>query len=142
MADISVKPAASLVDKYVSGATARSGLFIANVAATTKDQAALAVAKQAIMFQQLADPKVQARWASHLTAAGTAKWKAKVALVGQARYTSGINAGAPLWTAHIQPYFDMLGTLILPPYTFRGDPGNSIRSTAVQTALHNKKVGS
>ncbi len=142
MPDIVVKPATSLIDKYVSGASARSGLFIANVAATTKDQAALAVAKKAILFQRLADPKVQDRWAGNLTAAGTPKWKAKVALVGQARYTSGINAGAPLWAAHIQPFFDMLGTLSLPPYSFRGDPGNSIRSTAVQTALHNKKVGS
>ncbi len=140
MPDIMVKPASSLQAKYVSGATARATTFLENVASTTKDQAALAVAKKTILFQRLADPKVQDRWSTNLTTAGTPKWKAKVAAVGQARYTQGVTTGAPLWAAHIQPYFDMLGTLGLPPFTFRGDPGNSARSTAVQTALHNKKV--
>ncbi len=140
MADIMVKPAASLVDKYTSGAKNRAGLFVANVAATTKDQAALAVAKKAVLFQVLADPATQNRWAAHLTAAGTAKWKAKIALVGQTRYSQGIDAGAPLWAAHVQPFFDMLSSLPLPAFTFKGDPGNAQRSTAVQQALHAKKV--
>ncbi len=140
MPDIVVKPASSLADKYATRAGNAAPDFTAGAAATTKDQASLAVAQQANWVAALGNPQTQARWARKLLAAGVAKWKAKIAAVGDARYRQGVAASKAMWASNIQPYFDVLGGLALPKRLPAGDPGNAARSTAVQAALHAKKV--
>jgi len=140
MPDIVVKPASSLAEKYSSRAANATPEFLSGVANSPKDQAALAVAQRSNMFAALADTKTQDRWARNLLKAGTAKFKAKVALVGDSRYRSGIAAAKELWAANIQPFFDTLGSLSLGKKMPKGDPSNSGRSTQVQQALHAKKI--
>ncbi len=140
MAAIVVKQAVSLLQKYIDRATAATPTFTANVASSTKDQAALAVAQKTNWAAALSDPKTIARWVTKLTNAGTAKFKARVALVGDARYRSGVSAGGQAWAAGIQPFFDSLNGFDPGKKMPKGDPANSALSTAVQALLHAKKI--
>lgn len=137
---ISVKPASSLQQKYVDRATAATPTFVANVAATTKDPTALAVAQKNAWVAALANPATIARWVSKLTHAGAAKWKARVAALGDARYRSGVGAAGLNWASGIQPFFDSLNGQDFGPRAPKGDPSNSAISTKVQALLHAKKL--
>ncbi len=113
---------------------------VTNVASTTKDQAALAVAQKAKWVAALANTSTQNRWAARLTLAGTVKWKARVALLGDARYRAGVSAGGPGWASGIQPFFDALNGFDTGPKAPKGDPSNSAIVAKVNALLHAKKL--
>ncbi len=141
MADIFVKPATQLQDKFATRAQAATNEYTQGVKTTTKDQNAAAIA---------AAP----RWAAAVTAAATSNlfakglgrsstdiWRSMAATKGAANFGPGAAAAKAKWAVRVQAFFDVLNGLTLPAKLPKGDPGNMARSSAVAAALHAKKVG-
>jgi hypothetical protein len=128
-----VKDANTSATKWSARAAAAQSTFLAGVAGTTKDQAALAAAAEALWAQNVATAAANHRFSHKLTKAGTQAWKAGVAAVGGTRYSQGVGAAGPKYQAGVAPFFAALGSVQLPA---RGPKGsNGPRVDAVVNAL-------
>lgn len=81
------------------------------------------------------------RFAKGVLAAGTAKWQSNAISKGAVRYPQGVAAAQPAFMSGFGPYLQVLSGLTLPPRSPRGSPNNLNRVSAVDTALHQKKIG-
>ncbi len=81
------------------------------------------------------------RFGRGVAAAGTPKWQNAAINKGVARYPTGVAQGGPAYTQGFGPYLQVIASLTLPPGGPKGSPNNYLRSQAVGTALHNKKIG-
>jgi hypothetical protein len=134
-----VKDAGASAAKWSTRAASASGTYTAGVAATTKDQAALAAAAEPLWAQNVAAAAAAKRFSTRLNAVGTAAWKAGVAAVGGTRYSQGVGAAQNKYQTRVAPYFQALGSVTLPA---RGPKGsNSARIDAVVNALMAAKKG-
>lgn len=108
------------------------------VAATTKDQAALAVAAEARLVQGFNEAVSSGRWRSGVTRGGTAYWKAQ-SQAKAGNYSTGFVAGEGNFSSAIQKVMQALATGVqsLPP---RGDINQNFqRSISLGTYLHSLK---
>jgi len=64
----------------------------------------------------------------------------KAASVGAPRWADGVSRGESAYSAGVQPFFQAIGGMTLPPKGPKGHPGNYARSQAVGDALHAIKV--
>jgi len=83
------------------------------------------------------------RFVKGVAAAGDSKWSAGATGKGVTRYPQGVQAPAAMtnFSNGFGKFAQVLSNLTLPPKFAKGDPQNQARSTAVQIALHNAKVG-
>ncbi len=83
------------------------------------------------------------RFTKGVTAAGDQKWSAGATGKGVQRYPQGVQN--PQAQTNFSNGFaksaQVLASLNLPPKFAKGDPQNQARSSAVQVALHNAKMG-
>jgi len=138
---IQLKDTASIAAKWKSRAGSAGAEYAANAAATTKDWAALAAAANDSYEQGVTAAIGRKAFKTGVTAAGTPKWREKVASVGAARYGQGVAAGEGAYNAGFTPYAQVLTSVALPPRGPKGSPQNIQRVSAVADALHRKKTG-
>jgi hypothetical protein len=122
-----------------SGSSARAvTAYNEGVQATTKDQAALAVAAEARLLQNFTTAVQQGLWRQGVLAGGTQYWKSQT-LAKAANYTTGFTAGGANYTAAIGKIMQAIGTGVsqLPP---RGDINQNLqRSASLALYLHSLK---
>ena len=128
-----VKDAGASATKWSQRAGAASGTYTAGVAATQKDQAALAAVQEGTWANSVAAAAANKRFSAGLARSGTAGWKAGVAAVGGTRYSQGVGAAQTKYQSGVAPYFAALGSVTLPARGVKGS--NSARVDAVVNAL-------
>lgn len=140
MPSITVKPLDKLKQKYANRAGAAGQDYIDGVNNTTKSQSGNAIAAKDRWAQGVQAAAQNDLFAKGLAKSGDSKWKTNAAGKGGQRFAPGAAAGKDNWAAGFQPYADTLNGVQLPPRMPRGDPGNAARSSAVQQALHAKRM--
>ena len=141
LAGIAVKDAATVAKKWASRAGAASQDYANGVNGTTKDWAQDTAAAAAAWAAGVQAAAANGLFAKGVNAAGTAKWKAKAANVGAARYPQGIAAATQYYQNGIAAVLQVLQGLQLPPRGAKGDPANLQRVQVVTTALRKMKTG-
>ena len=133
-----MKTAAQAAANWTGASTRAQAAFVAGVQATTKDQAALAVAAQARLLAGFNDAVNSGRWAAGVTRGGTPYWKQQTE-AKQANYGVGYSAGAANFTAAITKIINAEQAIVssLPA---RGDiNANLQRANTFALALHQLK---
>jgi hypothetical protein len=122
-----------------TGASGRATTdYVAGVQATTKDQAALAVAQQATLKQNFNAAIDSGRWAAGVQRRGTAYWKSQTEKKAP-NYSAGYSAGAANYAAAAQKVMAAIaqGVANLPP---RGDINQNLqRVQSLDLYLHSLK---
>ena len=133
-----MKSAAQAAQNW-SGSSARAqSAFVAGVQATTKDQAALAVAAQARLVSGFNDAVNSGRWARGVQRGGTGYWKSQTEAKA-ANYGVGFAAGANAFQAAITKIIQAEQSIVssLPQ---RGDiNANLQRANAFALGMHQLK---
>jgi len=137
---ITMKDPNSLAQKYSTRASAAAQDYANGVAATT-GQAAAAAAAVATWQAAVNSPSAAKAFTTNLQKAGDAAWQMGVKNKGAGRYAQGVQNGATKWATNVAPYFSALSALSLPARGLRGSAQNISRVQAVDTSLHNVKVG-
>lgn len=139
---VSIKPVATIAQKYVTRAQAAQGDYQTGITATPPGTWETAAAAASDAFAAGVTAAVaQGRFAKGIAGKG-AKWQRKASTLGPTRYGAGVAAAGPDYSAGFQKYHDVLAGLALGPRGPRGSPQNYMRSTATGTALHTSRVGS
>ena len=97
-------------------------------------------AAAATYFQAVSAGGIQQRFSRGVQRAGASKYTAKIASVGQTRYSQGVGAGADDWRAGFEPFASTIAGLTLPQRRPRGDPGNIERVRVIATALNARRL--
>lgn len=132
---------ANVSAKWVRRASSATQEFSDGVANPRNDwaQATLAAAPaQAAGVQQAI---AEGRFSKGVSKAGSAKWAAKAAGKGAARFSSGVTDAESDYSAGVQPYLEVIERTQLPPRGPKGDPKNFQRVIVIANALRNKKLG-
>lgn len=133
-----VKTAAQAAANWQGSSGRATTDYVAGVKATTKDQAALAVAAGSRYIQGVQEAYSSGRWAAGVTRGGTAYWKSQTE-AKSSNYSSGYAAGVGNYTAASQKVMSAIaqGVANLPP---RGDINQNLqRSASLATYLHGLK---
>jgi len=136
-----VKDAGSVAKKWAARAGAAGGDYASGVAAPRVDWAQATSAAAPAWAQGTAQAASNGSFAKGVNAAGTDKWKRKASGVGAQRYTGGVTAAQPDYTAAITPVLQTIASVNLPPRAPKGDPSNLQRVAAITSALRKMKVG-
>jgi hypothetical protein len=139
---LQVKDAATVAAKWTQRASAAGAAYTAGVNGTQKDWASDTAAAAPAWAAGVAQAASNGSFAKGVNAAGTAKWKAKAANVGAARYPQGVQAATQYYQTGITSVLQVLAGLSLPARGPKGDPGNLNRVSVVTTALRKMKTGS
>jgi hypothetical protein len=133
-----VKTAAQAAQNWSGSAGRAQTAFVAGVQATTKDQAALAVAAQARLVQGFNDAVNSGRWARGVQRGGTGYWKSQTeAKAGN--FGTGFAAGANNFSLAINKIIQAEASIVntLPA---RGDiTANLQRANAFALGMHQLK---
>jgi hypothetical protein len=138
---LQVKDAATVAKKWAARAGAAGADYAAGVNGTTKDWASDTANAAPAWAAGVQTAAANGSFAKGVNAAGTAKWKAKAANVGAARYPQGVAAAAQYYQNGITAVLQVLSGITLPPRGPKGDPGNNNRVTIVTQALRKMKTG-
>jgi hypothetical protein len=138
---LQVKSADAVAKKWAARAGAAGADYQSGVQNTTKDWAADTVAAATAWGAGVQTAIGNRSFEKGVNAAGTAKWKAKAAGVGAARYPQGVAAAQPFYMTGIQPVLAALASITLPPRGPKGDPGNLQRVAGVNIPLRKLKTG-
>lgn len=128
-----VKDVTASSAKWSTRANGASADYANGVQNTTADQAQLAANAAPVWAQAVAQAASDGRFAKNILAAGTAKWKAGVKNLGQARYGTGVQAAGGKYATGVAPFFAALSNTTLPPRQTKGN--NAARSNAVVQVL-------
>ncbi len=139
--ELQVKDAATVAKKWAARAGAAGADYAAGVNGTTKDWAGDTAAAAPAWAAGVQTAAANGSFAKGVNAAGTAKWKAKAANVGAARYPQGVAAASQYYQNGIQAVLTVLAGINLPARGPKGDPGNLNRVTIVAQALRKMKTG-
>lgn len=137
---ITLKPLANIVTKYVSRASAAGPAYVDGVNNPKQDWAASTAASAQSWAAGVQQSITDGRFVAGVNKAGNAKWAGQSINVGASRYPAGITSGQSRYQQGLQPYYQQLSTLTLPPRGPKGDPSNINRVAAVDTALRNLKL--
>jgi hypothetical protein len=133
-----VKSATTAASNWSGSAARAQTAFVAGVQATTKDQAALAVAAQARLVQGFNDAVNSGRWARGVQRGGTGYWKSQTEAKA-ANFGTGFSAGAGNFAAAITKILAAENSIVssLPA---RGDiNANLQRANAFALGMHQLK---
>lgn len=138
---LKVKDAASSAAKFVARAQAAGGDYTKGVQGAGDLWQSKTAASGDAYAQGVNLAITSGRFAKGVQKAGAAKYVARAAGVGAARYPQGVGGAGPNWQQGTQPYLDTIAGLTLPPRHPRGDPGNIQRVSMIADALRKKKLG-
>ena len=138
---LKLKPISEIASKWARRASAAGPDYEAGVRSPKVDWATATAAADTAYQAGVQDAIGRGAFAKGVREAGTEKWSRKTLEVGPGRYPTGVNAGAPDFTAAFGPYRDALERIALPPRGRRGDPANIERVRTIADALHGQKVG-
>lgn len=138
---IATKDIGTIAAKWSTRAQAAGPDYSAGVKSTTKDWAGLTAAAADNFAAGVSQAVADGRFAKGVQAAGTPKWQAAAAGKGAQRYPSGVAAGQPAFSTGFGPYLQVIQNVNLPPRSPRGSPNNIQRVSAIDAALHAKKIG-
>jgi hypothetical protein len=133
-----VKTAQQASQNWQNAAGRATTDYVAGVNATTKDQAALAVAQQATLLQNFNNAVTSGRWAAGVQRRGTAYWKTQTEKKAP-NYSAGYSAGAANQASAMVKVMAAIaqGVASLPP---RGDLNQNLqRVVSLDTYLHSQK---
>lgn len=111
VASAAIPDAATVTQRWVSGATGAAQRYKEGVDNTTKDPTALAVAQVQKLQNNFMAAIQSGRWQRNLQAVGRAGWQAAVDAKGAANYATGINAAAQKYQEKIAPVLAYEATL-------------------------------
>jgi hypothetical protein len=140
MSGISVKSADLIQKKYLERAGGAGAYYEAGVKNPSRPWAAAAEAGVPNLKLAVSAASYGSKVSAGIRKAGDAKWQARAVTLGVSRFPSGIAAGASDFATGIAPYLSTLSSLSLPDRKPRGDPANQARSSAVATALAQKRI--
>ena len=133
-----MKTAAQAAQNWQNAATRATTDYVAGVNATTKDQAALAVAQQAALLNNFTQAVQSGRWAAGVQRRGTSYWKSQTE-AKSSNYSQGYTAGSANYNAAAQKVMAAIaqGVANLPP---RGDINQNLqRVQSLDLYLHSLK---
>jgi len=137
-----VKDASASAQKFVSRAQGAAADYTKGVTGAGAYWQSQTVASNDAYVQGVTVAANAGRFAKGVAAAGGAKYESGATTKGASHYPTGVSSAGPAWQAGFQKFQQVLSGLNLPPRSARGNPANQQRSTMVQQALHNAKVGS
>lgn len=108
---VAIPDAATVAQRWVSGATGAAQRYKEGVDNTTKDPTALAVAQVQKLQTNFLASITSGRWQRALQAVGRAGWQAAVDAKGAANYTTGVQAAAQKYQEKIAPVLAYEATL-------------------------------
>lgn len=137
---IRVKDLAGSAQRWSQRATGAASEYASEAAAAgdrwqTNTAGAASVYQQAVSAAGIID-----RFRRGVQKAGAAKYTRKIADVGQARYSQGVQAATDDWRSGFEPFAATIAALTLPQRRPRGDPGNIERVRVVATALNTRRL--
>lgn len=133
-----MKSAAQAAQNWTGSAGRAATAFSEGVQSTTKDQAGLAVAQQALLVANFNAAVNNGRWAAGVTRRGTAYWKSQT-IAKAGNYSTGFSAGASNFASAIGKIINAEQGIVgsLPP---RGDINQNLqRANAFALAMHSQK---
>ncbi len=137
-----MKTASQVAQKYADRATNAAGDYVAGAQATTKDQAAAAIASKEIYKQALNASFGRGSYEKGLGKSGKAGWLRGVVEKGGERFGSGAAAAAGKYAAESGRFDNARGAANSMPRGLKGSETNLSRVKAVVMALRAAKVGS
>lgn len=138
---MNVKSATSASAKWATRAQAATPDYTAGVQNTAVQWAGPTAAAAPNWAQGVQDAATNGRFASGVSAAGDATWRAGAAGKGSQRYGQGVAGATSKYQTNVAPFLAVLQNMTLPPRFPKGSPSNAARSQAVATALRAAKVG-
>jgi hypothetical protein len=139
---IKIKSVDQAAAKFVSRASAAAPDYTNGVQNPRRDWAQSTAAAETTYSTGVQQAVSNGSFKKGVLAAGSDKWQRKASTVGSQRFASGVNAAKGDYSTKVQPYFDVLANLNLPPRQPKGDPSNVQRVAAIAQALRAKKLGS
>ena len=135
------KSASASASKFVERAGAASGDYVSGAQATTKDQAAAAIAGKANWAAGIQAAITGGRYEKGLSASGKSGWLKGVTEKGGNRFAEGVSAGASKYATNSGKYDSARTAADSLPRGPKGSEQNFARAKAVGQALRNLKVG-
>lgn len=140
MAGIKVVPANEAAEKWSAGAKARANYYKKNTASSAQDWENNTKAAQSVFQAAVTAGDIGRRFGGGVSRAGAAKFSRKVTAVGEARFSSGIDAALTDYQAGIAPFLQAMTGVDLGVKAPRGDTANQQRSIKVQELLHRTRL--
>lgn len=137
---IQTKDINTIASKWSSRAQAAGPDYTAGVKGTQKDWAGLTAAASDSWGAGVSQAVSDGRFAKGVTAAGTPKWQNAAVNKGGQRYPQGVAQGQPAYVNGFTPFLSVIQNTNLPPRSPRGSPNNIQRVSAIDAALHAKKI--
>ncbi len=133
---IEVTSAGDAAEKFVRVASTRGEDYrkgVTRVSPAKFEQAAQAGADN--WAQGVTQAAAEGRFAAGVQGAGQ-RWARKADQIGSVRFGPGVQASREDYSAGVQPYFQAMQGLELPPRRPRGDPSNIQRVAAIAQTLN------
>lgn len=140
MADI--KSLTKIADKWSSNSSASEARasYADGVANPRRSWAASAAAADQARKDGLADADARNAFVNGVNDAGDAKWKNRATTLGPSRFSTGVQAAKPDYSAGFAPYHSVIANTTLPPRGPKGSPENFERVRVIGDALHAAKI--
>lgn len=136
----SIKPLASIVEKWTRVTPGRQADFESGVRAPSRDWAASAAAAEQAWEDGTSAAVARKGYQAGVRKAGTEKWSRKTLGPGVQRWGPGVRDAGPDYQSGFETYHRVIESTTLPPRRAVGDPGNLDRVAAIANALHQAKV--
>lgn len=137
---ITTKDINSIASKWSTRAQAAGADYTAGVKNPSTDWATATAQAADSWGQGVSQAVSDGRFAKGVSAAGTSKWQTGATTKGATRYPQGVASGQSNYSNGFTPYLQVIQNLNLPPRSPRGSPNNIQRVSAIDSALHAKKV--
>lgn len=136
-----MKTASQSAQKFVERAGAASSDYVSGAQATSKDQAAAAIAGKENWKAGIQAAITGGRYEKGLQASGKAGWLKGIAEKGANRFAEGVASGAAKYATNSGKYDNARGAANSLPRGPKGSEQNFARAKAVGQALRTAKVG-
>lgn len=134
-----MKSASASAQKFAERAAAAATDYVRESEATSKDQAAAAIAAKEVYKQALTASFSKDAYAKGLGKSGKGGWLKGVKEKGADRFAGGVAVSASKYAQNSAPFDSARGAASSLPRSVKGSPQNMARVTAVVTALRTAK---
>lgn len=138
---VDVKPLATIVQKWITNASAATQYYQQGATAAANKWAADAGQAEAAYDQGVQASIARQAFSKGVQAAGPTKYAAGITTKGVQRYGPGVQAGQQNFSSGMQGVINTLQSVQLPPRGPRGSPQNLQRVAAIDQALFAARTG-
>lgn len=139
---IRIKSASAAADKFVTRGSAAGKDYADGVSNPKQPWAAATLAAKDAYQQGVNEAISRGAFEKGVSKAGDDKYQRKALSVGSQRLGQGITAAKSDYMSNVQPFFDVISNITLPPRGPKGSPQNLNRVQVIAAALRAKKLGS